>query len=199
MILLSSSLSSSYYQNLPMGKSNLYSFQPRTYYYYKIHSDSSSNQKITITTEVGNYDYSNTLDYRIDIKHFSHAPSDNEVTNVDYSWTQNLNYELDSYYSGENRKYKYEPNEEFEYIAIRIYSVYSIRKMTITINSYTSMPTWLMVIITIVNIITIILLIIGIRACLRTERGREICKVLCVCCIAITCCLSQRAAYEASK
>ena len=199
MILFSSSLSSSYYQNLPMGTSNLYSFSPRTYYYYKVHSDSSSKQEISITTEVGYRDYSNTLDYRIDIKHFSHDPSDNEVTNVDYSWRQNLNYELESGYSYEKRKYRYEPNEEFEYLAIRIYSVNSINKMTITISSYTVMPTWLMVIIIIVNIIIIILLIIGIRACLRTERGREICKVLCVCCIAITCFASQRAAYEASK
>ena len=200
IFLLSSSLSSSYYQNLPMGRSELHSFNARTYYYYKVKTDSSFKQKISITTQAENYIHtSQTLEYKIDIKHFYNSPSDEEITNIDYSWSKNLNYKVDKGYYYEKRTYTYEPSEDFGYLAIAIYSEVHIDKITINIYSHVELPVWLMTIIIIVNIITIILIIIGIRACLKTERGREWCKILCACCVALTCCFAQMGANAAAK
>ena len=200
IILLSSSLSSNYYQNLPMDRSELYSFSANTYYYYKVQTNSNSKQKISIKTEAENFVHtSQTLEYKISIKHFSYNPSEGEITNIDYSWNKNLNYQSDKGYYYERRTYTYEPSEAFEYLAIAIYSQVHIDKMTINIYSIKDMPTYLMVLILIVNIITIILLIWGIRACLRTKRGRECCVNLCAFCVAVTCCLSRIGANEAAK
>ena len=99
IILLSSSLTSSYYQNLPMGRSELHSFSERTYYYYKVQTNSNSKHKISIETQAENYIHTGqTLEYKIDIKHFSYSPSSDEITNIDYSWRKNLNYNTDKGY-----------------------------------------------------------------------------------------------------
>ena len=71
--------------------------------------------------------------------------------------------------------------------------------MIINIHTIEILPTWAMVLILIANIITIILMIICIRACLRTKRGREFCHYCCACCVAVTCGLAQMGANEAAK
>ena len=71
--------------------------------------------------------------------------------------------------------------------------------MIINIHTIEILPTWAMVLILIANIITIILMIICIRACLRTKRGRECCQNLCACCVALTCYAAQIGANEAAK
>ena len=200
MILLSSSLSSSNYQNLPMGESKLYSFSAGTHYYYKVHSDAPFKQTITIETNVEKSSTSDKIRYTIDIKDFPNEPSDYEVTNVDYSWSRDLFYQTySSYYNYDGRKYTYKPNKEFEYLAICIYSEDNINKMIIDISSHLELPTWLIVIIIIVSIIILIAIIIGIRACLRTEEGKEICRCLCVCCVAFACLATETAVNSARK
>ena len=128
IILLSSSLTSSYYQNLPMGRSELHSFSERTYYYYKVQTNSNSKHKISIETQAENYIHTGeTLEYKINIKHFSYSPSSDEITNIDYSWRKNLNYNTDKGYYYERRTYTYEPSDTFEYLAIAIYSEVQIK------------------------------------------------------------------------
>ena len=197
---LFSALGRTYYQNLPMGTSNLYSFVAKTDYYYKVNTDSSSKKTILITTNVESNEY---IKYKIDIKHFSYDPSDYEVTNVDNTWSNYLDYDIvdkDYFeYKYEKREYKYKPNEKFEYLAFRIYSDNKIVKMTISIESKEEMPAWLIIIIIVGSIIVLTPLAIAFRAFLRTEKGRECCAILCVCFYALTCSAIHSAANTSKR
>ena len=167
-------------------RKEFFSFPGGTSYYFRVAS-SSSSEKVLITTDVpGGYD----PDYQVDIKFFSYRPSDDEVTNVDYSWERNLNPKIRyNYY--EIREYELVPSNKFKYIAIHIYNSNNVLNFTIKVNLINELKAWQIMLIVISGIVFLVLLVL----CLRTETGRAACY--CLLCIAL--CASSMAVNAQSK
>ena len=157
-------------------RKEVYYMENITSYYFKVATNSSSSRKIIIETSAHQY---YMPDYQLDLKCFANEPTDEEATNVDNTWVQNVGYEIEmNYYDDyEHRIFEHKPGEEIGYCAIHVYNKRSLYYFYITVSLRYETPAYVTAILIIIGI----LLFIGLLCCLRSKTGRALCVGMVVC------------------
>jgi hypothetical protein len=155
-------------------ETTLTNLKANTSYYYRVKIDGQKDKfeiKIQIPSRY-------IPSFQLDVKGFTHYPTDEEASTVDINWIKSLPYESKISSGNEVRTYDFNTGEDVDYLAIRIYFERDLPQMQIKVSVDSSLPTWAIVLICIAG--GIVFLVITCF-CMMTETGRAFCEVFLAC------------------
>jgi hypothetical protein len=155
-------------------ETTLTNLKANTSYYYRVKIDGKKDKfeiKIQIPSRY-------IPSFQLDVKGFTHYPTDEEASTVDINWIKSLPYESKISSGNEVRTYDFNTGEDVDYLAIRIYFERDLPQMQIKVSVDSSLPTWAIVLI---SIAAVIVLAFITCCCMMTEAGRAFCEVFLAC------------------